>query len=463
MIMLVLSLHVAGSIGPTDSVYFTTGFKIGGLTDSSAVFWTRLCADPEPLPAGHERKEPPMRHPLGFDEDMPVDQMDGAVRGAFGQVRISLVSGKDTISSGWEYVSGFHDHTWKRKISRLIPGTDYAVVLEGRYSQEGPVTRITGAFRTPPDPSEIRPVTFTSSSCQYFWDYDDPDRGFRIYDSMRKLEPDFHCQTGDYVYYDKPGPMATNVEKARHKWHANNAWPSVAEFYAVTPLYLQKDDHDMLKDDAFPGISPFGELTFPDGLKIWYEQVPVEGLPYGTFRWGKDLQIWVVEGREYRSDNRQPDGESKSIWGQAQREWFTETASRSDATFRILVSPTPVVGPDRDQGKYDNHANEAYSNEGTWLRKFLAENGFYVINGDRHWQYVSVDEETGLMEFSQGASSDSHAQGWSQEDFRPQHRFLRVQGGFLVVNVFREEGIPCIEFIHYDVNGREVHRERFRE
>ncbi len=27
-----------------------------------------------------------------------------------------------------------------------------------------------------------------------------------------------------------------------------------------------------------------------------------------TFRWGKTLQIWLVEGRDYRSPNNMPDG-----------------------------------------------------------------------------------------------------------------------------------------------------------
>ena len=60
---------------------------------------------------------------------------------------------------------------------------------------------------------------------------------------------------------------------------------------------------------------------------------------------------------------------------------------------------------------------------------------------------------TGVMEFSQGPSSDSHAQGWNQEDKRPEHQFLRVNGGFLVVEVYRKDNIPYITFSHRDVNG----------
>ena len=451
-------VNVPARPGDPDSVYFTNGFRIGEVTPNSAVLWTRLCGSPEPVPVQHPRKEPPFRSPVGFSDTMAVEEMDGAVEGAFGEVKVLLIHGTDTLEWGWETVSSYRDYTLKRSLEGLEPHSAYRVKLLARKGKGAPVARITGSFRTAPPADMEVPVLFTSSSCQYFWDFDDSIRGFRIYDRMIELDPAFHCQTGDYVYYDKPGPMAGRVDLARHKWHAMNSWPSLREFNARVPGYPQKDDHDMMFNDASPGMEPFGELSFFDGLQVWYEQVPLEGDPYRTFRWGKDLQIWVVEGREFRSDNWVEDHPDKTIWGTRQKEWFTRTVEASGATFKVLVSPTPVVGPDRTTGKNDNHANRAFATEGKWLRSFLAQHDVFVINGDRHWQYVSEDPRTGVMEFSQGPSSVSHAQGWSQEDFRPQHKFLRVAGGFLAVSVHRQEGIPVIEFIHFDVDGNEVHR-----
>ncbi|MEA3462770.1 MAG: alkaline phosphatase D family protein [Bacteroidota bacterium] len=457
LLCIVLLLQQNAFAQKSDTLYFTNGFKVGEVTVNSVLVWTRLCAQKAPVPVCHERKDPKIRTPLDFDESMPVEEMDGAVKGAFGQVRIQLTTGSNTVTTEWEYVSAYRDFTLKKRMDGLSPNTLYKIRIQARRESGSPVTEIRGHFRTAPLASEAFPVTFTSSSCQYFWDFDDPERGFKIYDAMIKLQPDFHCHTGDYVYYDKPGPMADNVELARHKWHANNAWPSVREFYALTPIYQQKDDHDMMFNDASPNMEAFGELGFQDGLSVWNEQVPVEGKPYRTFRWGKDLQIWLVEGREFRSDNWVPDGPHKTIWGMEQKEWFVETVRNSDATFKILVSPTPVVGPDRSQGKNDNHANKAFETEGRWLRSFLGEHSVFVVNGDRHWQYLSKDAETGVLEFSQGPSSDSHAQGWRQEDRRPEHQFLRVQGGFLAVEVYRKENQPHISFTHRDVNGLIVH------
>ena len=443
-----------------NEVYFTTGLKIGEVTETSAVIWTRLCKAPTPVPIQHQRKEAPFRSPINFDNNMPVGQMEGAVEGAFGQVKITLTSSSGTISTNSEFVSPYQDFTLKKTFNELKPNTEYQIKLEGRRDEKSPVSSIQGRFKTAPKADEIVPVLFTATSCQYFWDYDDSIRGFKIYDNMLKLHPDFQCQEGDFVYYDKPGPMAYTVEMARHKWHAMNSWPSLVDFYSHVPIFQQKDDHDMLKDDASPKIAPFGELTFQDALEIWREQVPIEGKPYRTFRWGKDLQIWLVEGREFRSENKEPDGTGKTIWGKEQKEWLMKTMKESTATFKVLLAQTPIVGPDRAEGKNDNYSNQAFHTEGEWVRQFLAsQKNTYVVNGDRHWQYVSQDPETGLMEFSHGPASDSHSQGWKEGDVRPEHKFLRLKGGFLTVKIYRENQVPLICFTHYDVDGNQVHQE----
>src|SRR5690606_34240462 len=217
----------------------------------------------------------------------------------------------------------------------------------------------------------------------------DDTRGFKTYDSMSQLDPDFFVHTGDYVYYDRIGPMVDNIEKARHKWHAMNSRLSIREFLQKTPMYMIKDDHDLLRDDTYPDSQPLGDFTLEEGLRVWQENIPFEGLPYRTVRWGKDLQLWMVEGREYRTERNVAEETRRTIWGAEQKEWFEKTFLTSDATFKILFSATPIVGPDRENKK-DNHANALFQEEGDWLRNLLSSRpGTFVINGDRHWQYVS--------------------------------------------------------------------------
>ncbi|HXI00694.1 MAG TPA: alkaline phosphatase D family protein [Sphingobacteriaceae bacterium] len=457
---LVLILLIYSLPGYAQKIFFTTGFKVTEVTDKSAIIWTRLCKQEKPNPIVHSRKETVFRHPLNFDENMSLEKMDGGVKGVEGLVRITLIQGSKRINSKWYPVSEEHDFTASVIFTSLKPDNCYQILLEAKASDAASVNSIMGSFCTAPGKKTIVPVALTSSTCQYFWSYDDDMRGFKTYDSMNKLNPDFFVQTGDYVYYDKPGPLATNSAKARHKWHAMDAWPALVDFYKKTPAYFLKDDHDLLADDANPKSAPYGDLKFNDGLKIWHENVPLRDKPYRTFRWGKDLQVWMVEGREYRSTNKVPEGD-RTIWGEEQKAWFKKTMKRSDATFKLVFSPTPIVGPDREN-KSDNHANNAYKIEGDWIRQFLSGiNNTYVVCGDRHWQYVSVDNKTGLTEFGSGPVSDAHAQGWDPADKKPQHKFLRVKGGFIGIKIDRDKSIVFIQFTHYDVDGKEVHNERF--
>jgi alkaline phosphatase D len=278
---------------------------------------------------------------------------------------------------------------------------------------------------------------------------------------MLNLDPDFFIHTGDIEYYDKAMPWATNRELARFKWNRLYGLPHLAHFHTQVASYFMKDDHDTTSNDSWPGVD-FVNLTWEQGKALFREQFPVRKDNYRTVRWGKDLQIWMVEGRDYRSPNKQPDGPEKTIWGEKQKEWFFRTFKKSDATFRVLISPTPVVGPDRSS-KNDNHANKGFTHEGDEIRNFLASHkNTFVICGDRHWQYVSVDQQTGLKEFSCGSASDEHASGWKDGNRLPEHTYLKVQGGFLSIEVKREKGQPILIATHHEVSGKASNIDRNR-
>jgi alkaline phosphatase D len=287
---------------------------------------------------------------------------------------------------------------------------------------------------------------------------DHPD-GFNIYPAMQSLAPQFVVFTGDNVYYDSEAPRATSVELARYHWERMYSLPRHVELLRNVASYWEKDDHDTLQDDCWPAqqsqrMAPF---TFAAGQQIFRQQVPLGATPYRTFRWGRRLQIWLLEGRDYRTPNAEKDGAGKTIWGAAQKAWLQQTLRASDAAWKVIISPTPLVGPDRPR-KNDNHANDGYAHEGREMREWLRANvpqNCLVVCGDRHWQYHSVHPETGLHEFSCGAASDEHAGGTPGEDPR-YHRFHRVKGGFLSLAV-AAQGIHVRQ---HDVTGRIVHEWR---
>ena len=326
--------------------------------------------------------------------------------------------------------------------------------VETRAAAGAPTgTSLDGRFRTAPAPDAAAPVTFTVITGTSYGDRDLPDHGYKIYPEMLKLDPDFFVHTGDILYYDT---RAKTPELALWHWQRMYSLPTNIEFHRQVPTYFIKDDHDTWCNDAYPGMPGLfmGTFTFEQGKRFFLDQVPMGEKTWRTVRWGRDLQVWMVEGRDFRSPNPAPDGPDKTIWGAEQTAWVKRTMAESDATFRILISPTPLVGPDRGVGKSDNHANEAFATEGRELREFLAAlPNTYVVCGDRHWQYVSVDSETGLREYCSGPGSDAHAAGWNQEDVLPEHRYLNVVGGFLAVRVDRPDGEPTLTLRHHGVDG----------
>ena len=443
----------AMALQATDGQYFATGTRAGEVTHNTAIVWARLTRnetrnrDGVIIPGRINSKTAPIA------PTVPADQLEGACPPASGRMRLIYSLAADLSKArktSWVTVSAETDGIHTFHLKGLKPGSTYHYVVESTQT-------FRGKFQTSPDPAKPVPVRFCVMTCQGYPDRGHAD-GHTIYPSMQALEPNFAVLTGDLVYYDNDQPRATSIRLARYHWERMFSLPRLVEFNRNTSCYWLKDDHDVINNDSYPGVTQ-GDLTFAAGQKLFLEQAPMyNGLPYRTFRWGKDLQIWFSDGRDYRSHNSMPDGPGKTIWGTEQKEWFKRTTLASDATFKVLVSPTPFVGPDR-KNKNDNHSNATYRHEGDELRQWFAANlkdNFLIICGDRHWQYHSVHPETRLNEFSVGPASDEHADGTPGEN-KAIHRFHRVKGGFLSANVQRKQNQCHLELNLRDINGRVVY------
>lgn len=454
----ILRLCLAGALFSSvhAGVHFGNGIKIGEVDASSAIVWLRLTDAPERRADGTPFKEDDNKVPDG----LRLRDMKDSLTGTAGSVRLRYKQ-KDgaEATTAWQEVDPQRDFTAQITLKNLKPATACTIIAEGRAAGEDAASATCeGGFGTAAPPSSNEPVRFVVVTCHDFPRRDDGGRGHLIYPAIERLDPRFLVHAGDIEYYDKPGPFAMSAELARFKWNRLYSLENQRGFHRRFASYFMKDDHDTLKNDCWPG-QKYGDLTWEQGLAIFREQVPVGKSTYRTFRWGKDLQIWMTEGRDFRSPNDTPDGPEKTILGAEQKKWLFETMRASDAAFRIVISPTPVVGPDRG-GKNDNLANKGFGHEGDEVRAFLAAlPGTFVICGDRHWQYVSRDRTTGLHEFSCGPGSDAHAEGFSMNNREPEHRFLRIKGGFLSVDVDRSENQPRIAFRHHDVHGKVVHEE----
>ena len=459
-----------------------TGFKVGEVTETTAIVWTRLTRNATPNPPdapmvrlkygkagkrtsrGQRQVQNKRKKVIAivYPPSMTAADIRNAAPGTSGEVRV-LYKKSDASAwreTDWQPVDPTRDFTRQFPLKGLTPNTRYLLRVESRVGKNGPAGQsLEGRFRTAPVAADPARVVFTVVTGQAFGDQDAPGGGYKSYAAMLKLDPSFFAHTGDIVYYDR---LAKSLALARYHWQRTYSLPTNVAFHRQVASYFIKDDHDAWQNDCWPSMKRdnMKDFTFKQGLAVFLEQVPMGKPTYRTRRWGKDLQIWLVEGRDYRSDNTMPDGPDKTIWGAEQKAWFKRTVQESDATFRVLISPTPLVGPDRTN-KNDNHANKGFAHEGDELRRFIASQKNMVLAcGDRHWQYVSVDPKTGVREYSCGPISDEHAGGWKNSMRTRAHRYLNVVGGFLSGTVERINGKPTLTFRHHSPDGKVLNEDR---
>ncbi|MFL6478683.1 MAG: alkaline phosphatase D family protein, partial [Nitrososphaera sp.] len=68
---------------------------------------------------------------------------------------------------------------------------------------------------------------------------------------------------------------------------------------------------------------------------------------YRSFNWGKDLDLFIIDARSYRSQNHladTPDG-NKTMLGKEQLQWLKEELSNSNATWKVISSDVPISIP----------------------------------------------------------------------------------------------------------------------
>jgi alkaline phosphatase/alkaline phosphatase D len=347
--------------------------------------------------------------------------VDGDVPGAQGVVKFILsAEGSSSFVTQVVRADAEGDFIARAAFSGLSPETLYECRSRIGASLDSLRPGPSARFRTLGGAASDRDVRFVVVTGMNYAKYHaagatpgaDKNVGFPALAAILERQPDFLVGTGDNVYYDRPaGTRARTVGEMRQKWHEQFVQSRFVELFASVPAYWMVDDHDYRINDCdnTGGYQPSPERA----QKVMFEQLPMPSdKPYRTLRVSRDLQIWITENRMYRSPNKAPDGPDKTIWGAEQKEWLKRTLLASDAKQKLLISPTPMIGPD-DAYKKDNHANHGgfrYERDEFffWLKESGVADGFAIICGDRHWQYHSVDP-SGIEEFSCGALVDANA------------------------------------------------------
>jgi alkaline phosphatase D len=456
---LLVLLLTAPTVHSGKKIYLGSGAKVGEMSDTSAIVHVRLTAA-----AGQNA--------------------DGRIAGCEGSTRVHygiLESGNSDSVTEWAEATANKDYSTQFHLKSLTPGNRHFYTVEYR-NDDGDATERSKRFSfvTAPAANLRARVKFQVTTGQDYC-------GERTYQHMAAQQPDFLVSTGDNVYYDGIGPtmtspLARDVQGAYDAYQMMYGLPLMKKYFEHIGGYFEKDDHDYRFNDAdrwqqwkagdggrldgSKKATPEQWLTHEEGIMVFKQVFPMSDPTYRTFRWGQGVQLWLVEGRDFRSENAMPDGPDKTMWGHEQLAWLKQTLLESDADWRVLISPTPIIGPDRIT-KTDNHANpNGFWTEGQafldWVQEHQLDN-LMIICGDRHWQYESVDRRNDreIREFSCGPTCDLHTapvppitethQGVTQP-------YSAARGGFLTVTYDPDRSLT---FEFFDQTGNALYRRSF--
>ncbi|WP_406328275.1 alkaline phosphatase D family protein [Streptomyces sp. NBC_00203] len=253
---------------------------------------------------------------------------------------------------------------------------------------------VSGTFRTTP--------AGRRDGVRFLWSGDlagqgwgiNPDiGGYRIYDAMAKLDPDFFLCSGDNIYADGPiaataalpdgstwrnitteekSKVAETLAEFRGNFRYNLLDENLKRFNAQVPSIIQWDDHEV-RNNWYPGeviastdtryAEKSVDVLASRARRAFSEYFPVstlrpgneDGRVYRVMRHGPLLDVFVLDMRTYRNANS-PDDQTtdpQGILGAEQLEWLKRELSRSRAVWKVIAADMPLglVVPDTTEGK----------------------------------------------------------------------------------------------------------------
>jgi alkaline phosphatase D len=275
------------------------------------------------------------------------------------------------------------DFTAKIDLTALPAGQQifYRVTFQDLADPKVLSAPVSGSFRTAP--AHRRDILFA-------WSGDTAGQGFginpdwggmKIYEVMRRLQPDFFLHSGDYVYADGPIPaekpldgggvwknlttpekskVAETLAEFRGNYVYNLLDEHVRRFNAEVPQLVQWDDHEttnnwypgeMLLDDQRYTIKS-ASLLAAHAKRAFFEYTPIRSRltdPERIYRlcpYGPSLALLMLDMRSYRGPNtanrQQVASAETAFLGSAQLRWLKQKLLASRATWKVIASDMPI-------------------------------------------------------------------------------------------------------------------------
>lgn len=291
--------------------------------------------------------------------------------------------------------------------------------------QAGMETSPTGKARTFPErDAEPNQLKFAFASCQHF-----EDGYYAAYAHMLKESLDLIIHLGDYIYEGKSstgkvrqhiGPELHTLEQYRTRYAQYKTDPDLQAAHAECPWLVTWDDHEF--DNNYAGLISEEKNINPEAFlhrranayQAFYEHMPLrrrsisqghELLLYRKLKFGRLAEFFVLDTRQYRTDQPNDDGmkpltgaaldPAATILGAKQKQWLMSGLLRSQSLWNVLPQQVLMARVDRLPGEGQLFSMDkwtGYEVERQSLMDFLHERKIpnpVVLTGDIHNNYVA--------------------------------------------------------------------------
>ncbi len=336
---------------------FMLGVASGCPTPNGVVLWTRLA--PEPLHGGGmPDKRVMVRWEVAHDEGF-----------------------KRIAQKGTFYALPELAHSVHAEVGGLEPGRPYFY----RFFAEAEVSPVGRTMTLPNFDAKVDRLKLGYASCQHF------EQGyFAAHRYLADEDLDVMIFLGDYIYESSWGEnrvrqhsdseaLARTLTQYRNRHAQYKTDRDLQRLHAAVPWMAIWDDHEVANDYA--GLNP--EQLGADfarrraaAYQAYWEHMPLrmnqrptgrnlEHL-YGQLRFGQLADIYLLDGRQYRSKQGCPrpgmgganfvpvcpgvGGADRSMLGQQQEAWLDRSLRRARRSWNIVAQTTLVAPVDRRPG-----------------------------------------------------------------------------------------------------------------
>ena len=239
-----------------------------------------------------------------------------------------------------------------------------------------------GSFRTPEaTPRRNVTIAWSADTVGQGWGINQEWGGLKLYDAMRRADPDVFINCGDTIYADQPVPkevklddgtvwrnvvteakskVAETLDEFRGQYKYNLLDDHMRAFNAEVPQIVIWDDHevrdnwyetrDLDKDDRYKVKSM--ALIAARAKKAFLEFNPIAPTAddperiYRVIPYGPLVDVFTIDLRSYRganSENTQPSLSPESrIFGEDQLASLKSRLAASRATWKIVACDMPI-------------------------------------------------------------------------------------------------------------------------